>query len=119
MDPLNPLVPIEPPAPAAPRYNRVERIERDQQREPQPNWEEAQQDNRGDDQQFEDEYEPDWGEPASGYGPDGHVHDAGSADIPDSARNWDPRLQGERRSARRKPGERDDDVGGPHIDITA
>ena len=126
MDPLHPLVPIQPPPPTPPTYNRVERIQRDPQGDAGPDWqrgsdEESEEEPR---QQFEDEYDPNWSDPAAvePYGSDGAVHDtATAADDPVPEQEWDPRIQPERRA---RPRDEDDDPGsdpdpGQHIDITA
>jgi hypothetical protein len=63
MDALNPMVPIQPTAPRPPDSTRVTRVERDQQREPDPDWQQAPGDGSGHrhEQDYEDDYDPDWG----------------------------------------------------------
>lgn len=130
MDPLHPMVPIQPAAPPPPEYARIQRIDRDQQREPQPDWEESPDDDSesGAEQQLEDDYDPDWDRRAprdGGYGPDAHAHDPPpEQDRPsDAAEAWDPQRQGERRqSESREPesaSDEDDQGEHPHIDISA
>jgi hypothetical protein len=127
MDPLHPLVPIQPPAPMPPTYNRVERIERDPPGDSGPDWQRDSEDETEEDeqQQFEDDYDPEWSDPAAvePYGPDGVPHDAATAAATDPTpapkQEWNPRIDGERRS---HPRNEDDDAGpdpGPHIDISA
>ena len=115
MDPLHPLVPIQPPAPMPPSYNRVERIERDPQHDSGPDWqrdsdEETEEESQD---QFEDDYDPEWSDPAAvePYGPDGVLHDAATVVDPAPApeREWNPRIDGERRGRPRD--ERDDGNG--------
>lgn len=128
MDPLHPFVPITPPPPAAPTYGRVERIERDGQRRQHPDWEQESEDESGQkppDDQYEDEYDPDWSDPGAvePYGPDGANHEGGqhhdaiSVEL-SAERKWDPRIHGDRRSRPRDPDE-GDDPGTGHIDISA
>lgn len=125
MDPLHPLVPIEPPAPTPPDYKRVERVDRDGQQPDARNWGRGSGDDAEEEtqQQFEDDYDPDWSDPAGTepYGPDGAGHDAAAAvDVrPEPHENWDPRTHPERRA---RPHDADDDAdpgSGPHIDISA
>lgn len=128
MDPLHPFVPITPPPPAAPTYARVERIERDGQREPGPDWEQQpegdSEDQRGGDQ-YEDDYDPNWEDPAAvePYGPDGAHHEGvqheDSISVELSAeRKWDPRTHADRRSHPREQDQGEDPDAG-HIDISA
>jgi hypothetical protein len=145
MDPLHPLVPIEPPAPTPPKYNRVERIDRDPQGDSGPDWQGEHghgSDEEEPEQQFEDDYDPDWSDPAAvePYGPDGAVHEGAVHDTVDlsserdmraehereleSEHRWDPHVDGERRAhPRDQDGSGDDDDAGPeppqHIDISA
>ena len=141
MDPLHPLVPIQPPAPTPPNYNRVQRVERDPQDDPGPDWQGkrgGQQSQQEPEEQFEDDYDPDWSDPAAvePYGADGIQHDTATAvevELP-AVEKWDPRTDGERRARPRDAedsggadgaiADQDagDDVGpdpGPHIDISA
>jgi hypothetical protein len=124
------MVPIQPPAPTPPTYNRVERIDRDGQGDSGPDWQRSPEDETDEDaqEQFEDVYDPEWSDPAAvePYGPDGAPHDIATpaADpTPTPEREWNPRIDGERRSHPRDEDEdEDDDVGpdpGPHIDISA
>jgi hypothetical protein len=125
MDPLHPLVPIQPPAPMPPTYNRVERIERDPQGDSGPDWQRNPEDETEEDeqQQFEDDYDPEWSDPAAvePYGPDGVTHEAATGATTDPnltpapEQEWNPRIDGERRSHARD----EDDDPGPHIDISA
>lgn len=128
MDPLHPLVPIQPAPPTPPDYTRVRRIERDHDREAAPDWQEPADDQAGAEtrDQYEDDYDPEWMDPAphdGGYGPDGVRHELADDDDGEPARDgpWDPRLHGERRARRRASrAPTDDDAGpGPHIDIRA
>jgi hypothetical protein len=122
MDPLHPFVPIQPPPPTPPTYGRVERIQRDGQRESHPDWERDSEETADEEQQgkFEDEYDPDWTDPASAepYGPDGTQHDTGIEVELGPEREWDPRADDERRSRPRGPAD-DADSGSGHIDISA
>lgn len=138
MDPLHPLVPIQPPAPTPPTYNRVQRIERDPQGDSGPDWQRKRgqdSDKEQEEEQFEDDYDPDWSDPAAvePYGPDAAAHEAVDLSTEQAlraeldrkltaARKWDPRIDGERRSRPREAGEDGEDGGpdpGPHIDISA
>lgn len=125
MDPLHPFVPIQAPPPQPPGYNRVERVDRDPQGDPGPEWERGSEHEAEEDaeQPFEDDYDPDWADPAAAepYGPDGSPHDgAATVDLStDAEPGWDPRTHPDRRS---RPRIDDDDAeagAGPHIDISA
>lgn len=138
MDPLHPLVPIQPPAPTPPNYNRIQRVERDPQEDSGPDWQRKRGQQQSDDEaeeQFEDDYDPDWSDPAAvePYGPDGVQHESAAlVDVdPAVVEKWDPRVHGERRT-RPRDGDAptaapsgDDDAGGGspdpggHIDISA
>ena len=111
-----------------PTYNRVERIERDPPGDSGPDWQRNSEDETEEDeqQQFEDDYDPEWSDPAAvePYGPDGVPHEAATGvtdptPAPAPKQEWNPRIDGERRS---HPRDEDDDAGpdlGPHIDISA
>ena len=129
MDPLHPLVPITPPPPPAPTYGRVERIDRDGQRQPTPDWEQEESEEKPEEhpagEQYEDDYDPDWKDPGASepYGPDGahhdasHPHDEIVVDL-SSEQEWDPRTHPERRARPREPDQGADPDAG-HIDISA
>lgn len=126
MDPLHPLVPIQPAPPVPPDYTRVQRIQRDQQREPEPDWQQSpdgEADDQRRDEQFEDEYDPNWSDTAAAetYNDHGELTDGPAASDPahTSQPAWNPRLHGERRSRPRSSGDPEDQEPGPHIDIIA
>jgi hypothetical protein len=141
MDPLHPLVPIQPPAPTPPNYNRVQRVQRDPQEDSGPDWQGErgrQQSEQEADEQFEDDYDPDWSDPAAvePYGADGVQHEnAAAIDLNSErelkseleqrlkrVRKWNPRADGERRAHPRAADDPDDDDGPDpeqHIDISA
>ena len=128
MDPLHPLVPIQPASPVPPDYTRIRRIERDQQREPEPEWQQSSEqdaDKEQGDERFEDDYDPDWSDPAAaetGYNDHGLATDlpAGATDpAAGTGTPWDPRRQGERRARPRSGDDPEDQEPGPHIDIIA
>ena len=120
MDPLHPFVPIQPPPPTPPTYGRVERIQRDGQRESHPDWERGSEEQGDEEGQFEDDYDPDWTDPAAAepYGPDGAQHDTGTETELDAQHEWNPRTDAERRSGSRSRAQ-DADPGSGHIDISA
>ena len=129
MDPLHPLVPIQPAPPVPPDYTRIQRIERDHQRESQPDWQQSPEEDADDerrDEQLEDDYDPDWSDPAAaetGYNDHGVLTEL-PADGTDTAPgagapSWDPRHQGERRARPRSGDDPEDPDPGPHIDIMA
>ncbi|HEX3802952.1 MAG TPA: hypothetical protein VHV75_08950 [Solirubrobacteraceae bacterium] len=112
-DPLNPIVPILPTMPTPPDSVPIRRIEREQQREAAPDWQTPEDDSKDErEQQFDDDYDPDWGkwntlEPVSGDQPISGADEA-----------WDPGLGHDRRADDRSSDD-DDERPGPHIDITA
>jgi len=143
MDPLHPMVQIRPTDPPPPESTRVRRVQRDQQRDADPDWQEAEEDQRegtghADDDQ-EDGYEPGWDgeQQAVAYTHDGLLRQTplqpyGQGSEPQAARPWNPRRDRERRRAEPSdrsggaPSEVPDaghtDAGhtdGGHIDITA
>ena len=127
MDPLHPLLPIQPAPLVPPDYTRVQRIQRDQQRESEPDWQHSPDDEADDRQrqeQFEDDYDPNWSEPAATdtYNDHGELTDAAglSEPAPAAPKPGNPRLQQERRSRPRSSADPEDqDPDGPHIDIVA
>lgn len=124
MDPLHPLVPIQPAPPVPPDYTRVQPIERDQQRESEPDWQRSpeEEDEEQRDEQFEDDYDPDWSEtPAEAYNDHGELTESPgtSEPDPDAHRPWNPRLQADRRARPRPSEDPEDEEPGPHIDIIA
>jgi hypothetical protein len=126
MDPLHPLVPIQPAPPVPPDYTRVQRIERDQQRESEPDWQHSSdEEDEGEqrDEQFEDDYDPDWSDTAAAetYNDHGELTESpGTGEsTPAAPKPWNPRLQAERRARPRPSDEPDDEEPGPHIDIIA
>jgi hypothetical protein len=122
-DPLNPIVPIQPLAPEPVDSTRIQRIAREQQRESAPDWQTPGDDTEGErEQQFEDDYDPDWGKWETVEA----VADDEPAAEPDRA--WDPALGHDRRGDEHATGYDstgdglagdDDERPGPHIDITA
>jgi hypothetical protein len=125
MDPLHPMVPIQPASPTPPDYTRIQRIERDQQREPAPDWQRSPEDDaEGEEpeEQFEDDYDPDWSDTTAAEAYDDHgalIDGATSDSAPETGTRWNRRVDGERRSAPRSSEEPADDEPGPHIDIIA
>jgi hypothetical protein len=116
-DPLNPIVPIHPAPLEPPAYARVTPIEREQQREPAPDWDQAEEDAQEErEQEYDDDYDPDWGkwaplEPVSEEEPAPETKRARTA--------WDPARSGDRRVHSESADDADDERPGPHIDITA
>jgi hypothetical protein len=124
MDPLHPLVPIQPAPPVPPDYTRVRKIERDQDREAEPDWQRPDDDaeDQGREDQFEDDYDPNWSDTAAAEAYDDHgapTDGPRSDSAPQRGSQRNRRLHGERRSAPRPSEDPEDDAPGPHIDITA
>jgi hypothetical protein len=108
-----------------PDYTRVQRIERDQQRDSEPDWQQSpdEEDEAGHgDEQFEDDYDPDWSDTAAAevYNDHGELTESpGTSEPATEPRSpWNPRLKGDRR-AKPRLSEPEDEDPGPHIDIIA
>jgi hypothetical protein len=111
-----------------PDYTRVQRIARDQQREPEPDWQQSPDEDAENEQrreQFEDDYDPDWSDTAAAevYNDHGELTESPTASqdvaAPGAPQPRDPRLEGERRGRPGSTDEPEDPEPGPHIDIIA
>jgi len=126
MDPLHPLVPIQPAPLVPPDYKRVQRIQRDERRDSDPDWQQSpddESDEQQHDEQLEDDYDPGWSDTAAAETYNDHGALTEGPGVSDSATNppsdWNPELQGDRRSGPRPSDDPEDQDPGPHIDIIA
>jgi len=124
MDPLHPLVPIQPAPPAPPDYTRIQRIERDHQRDAEPDWQRSEDDGENEprEEQFEDDYDPDWSDTAAAEAYDDHgapTEGTRSDSAAGTGLQWNRRAHGDRRAHPRPAEDPEDDAPGPHIDMIA